>query len=279
MTRRVLEIVTLVAGFAIILTVALAGSDGVRSTHSTYDDGKEGYEALFNVLRGEGVDVRRLEKPLGLLDPDVRVIAVVPDSSRTPYDAADLRRLRSFASRGGSIVYFRDASAVDSPLGKNLKKHVTYLDAGGFTNAALDAQPSHARIAYDALAGRGPVVFDETLHGYVQTATLWSILPVPVRAAFYVAALAALLAIVGANVRFAPPVAIVPPQERDSREYLDSMAALLERARAGQAAIARFARACPSDRELRDLAQEGKPGDAAVLRAAQRYALQRKERA
>ncbi len=89
------------------------------------------------------------------------------------------------------------------------------------------------------------------------------------------------LALIGANVPFAPPLPAKPPDERDSSAYVDAMAALMRRARAVRAATTLFAadairrargrenpgvRAAVADLErLRDLPH---PSDAVLVRAA-----------
>jgi hypothetical protein len=151
------------------------------------------------------------------------------------------------------------------------------LDVSRFTNRALSENPRNAVAAYDVLAGHGLVVFDEHLHGYGTDRTLWSVLPPPVRAAFWLVVAALLIVLVDANVRFAPPVIREVRGERDSAAYITSMASLLRRARAGAAAIARFAKKAKDDDELQQLAQRLHPSDAMVLRAAILAARRRKE--
>jgi hypothetical protein len=155
--------------------------------------------------------------------------------------------------------------------------HVTILDATQFTNRALSEDPRRIIKAYDVLAGHGMVAFDERLHGFGTDRTLWSVLPLPVRAAFWIVVVAVLIVLVDANIRFAPPVVREPPADRDSTAYIASMGALLRRARAGAAAIARFAKKAKDDDELQDLAQVAHPSNAMVLRAAVLAAQHRKE--
>jgi hypothetical protein len=70
---------------------------------------------------------------------------------------------------------------------------------------------------------------------------MWSVLPAPVHAAVWIVCALVLIALIGANVPFAPPIPVRPPDERDSSAYLDAMAALMRRARASRAAVATFA--------------------------------------
>ena len=132
---------------------------------------------------------------------------------------------------------------------------------------------------YEALAGKGLVAFDERPYGYDRTRSLWSVLPAPVHVAFWVAVLAVLLALIDANVRFAPAIARDPPADRDSSDYLRSMAALLRRGHAGRSSIERFARAYPNSPDLAELAAITRPSNAQVLRAAAFYAALRKDHA
>jgi hypothetical protein len=96
--------------------------------------------------------------------------------------------------------------------------------------ALLDA--GNLRFAYNAVAGGGDVAFDEYVHGYEDSPTLWSALPPAVRAAAAMVCVAVLLALVGANVPFAPPYLPNAPDERDSTDYITAMADLMRRSRA-----------------------------------------------
>lgn len=284
MKRRAVELAILVAGVALLLYVTFTSQSGPLSTYSTFDTGPNGYEALFNVLRGENVQVERLQQPLALRDPKTRVIAftsTLPEVAAGRgliYDGNDYKQLAAFAKAGGRIVYF--ASPHNDPMRDAIarnKLHVTMLDATKFNNRALAENPLRIVAAYDALAGRGLVAFDERLHGYGVDRTMWSVLPWPVRAAFWIVVLAVSIVLVDANIRFAPAVVLEPPAERDSAAYIASMAALLRRARAGAAAVARFAKKAKDDDELQQLAELTHPNDATVLRAAILAARRRKE--
>lgn len=278
MRGRTIELLAVIAVMAVLVALAVASAPAPPSTYSTYDTGRNGYRALFEVLRREGIPVTRLETPLGQLDPGTRVFAVTPPlpafGTKLPirYDAADRARIERFLARGGTVLAF---GAID---GMHRAKGLHVLDAAAYTNAALARDPRKALQIYRLVAGRGPVAFDERVHGYDRTRSLWSVLPGPVRAACWLAVLAVLIALVDANVRFVPPVEIEPAIDRDSSDYIRSMARLLRRARAGGAAIARFAHAYPQDAELRALAALTRPGEAAVLRAATIYSHRRKDR-
>jgi hypothetical protein len=99
-----------------------------------------------------------------------------------------------------------------------------------FGNAQIQ-NADNVRFAYNAIAGHGPAAFDEYVHGYDDGLTLWAALPSAVRAAVWIVLAIALLALVGANVRFAPPYLPTPPDERDSSDYISAMAELMRRTR------------------------------------------------
>lgn len=183
-----------------------------------------------------------------------------------------------FATRTGVPLLANDKGivALAYPLGKGTVIAITAPSL--FSNAHL-AAPDNARFAYDAIAGHGPVAFDEYVHGYDDNLTFWAALPPPVHAAVWIVAAIVLIALVGANVPFAPPIPLEPPDERDSSAYIDAMAALMRRARAARAAIEAFAADAARHRRGGDAARAARerieqlraipiPSDTALLEAA-----------
>ena len=277
MSRRIVEIVTLLVLFGFLAALAVLSAGNPPSTYSTYDTGRNGYRALFDVLQREDVPVTRLEVPLAQRPAGMKVLAVTPGlpafGRQIPiyYDRSDAERIDRFLTHGGTVLAFGTIPSVKP------SKNLHLLDVTRYTNAALRRDPRAALTIYQLVAGRGLVAFDERLHGYDRTQSLWSVLPRTVQIAAGLAALAVVLALIEANVRFAPPVVDEPPADRDSSDYVISMARLLRRAHAGRAAIERFARAYPNDRELQALALQAAPSDAAVLRAAAIFSERRKD--
>jgi hypothetical protein len=257
---------------AILCAIALSGASSAPSTYSSHDSGRNGYMALYGALDRVHVPLGRLEAPLAELPPDARVFVVTAPAppvfgTAVPivFSSNDLKRLRGFLARGGTIIAF----GTIRDLSKAKRLHVFNVD--DYTNSALDKTPSRALALYDELAGRGPVVFDEYVHGYDRTRSLWAVLPQPVRVACWIALAALVLWLIDANLRFAPVIPVEPPADRDSSDYVRSMAHLLRRARAGRATIARFAAAFPNDAQLAELARAQTPTDFAVLAAAVRF--------
>jgi Domain of unknown function (DUF4350) len=149
-----------------------------------------------------------------------------------------------------------------------------------FSNAHL-RDADNVRFAYNAIAGHGAVAFDEYVHGDDEDMSMWAALPRPVQIAVYVVALIVVLALIGANVPFAPPIPLDPPDERDSSAYLRAMGALMRRARAARAAVMVFAADAARRRrpnasaeqreaiaEIERINQEPHPSEAALVRAA-----------
>lgn len=101
------------------------------------------------------------------------------------------------------------------------------------------AQRANAQFAYAVLGGR-PVMFDERIYGYVNARSFWQVLPFPMRVAIVVACTGVLLAVIGANLPFAPPQPSAPADERDSSEYIASLARMLERGGAQRAIVQRL---------------------------------------
>jgi Domain of unknown function (DUF4350) len=99
-----------------------------------------------------------------------------------------------------------------------------------FGNAHL-RNADNLRFAYNAIAGHGPVAFDEYVHGYDDSLTLWGVLPAAVRAAVWIVIVILALALIGANVPFAPPLQPAPAGERTSADYITAIAELMRRSR------------------------------------------------
>ncbi len=196
---------------------------------------------------------------------------------RAPIDAAF-----PFARWRGAVPLLADDRGVVAVTYRVGKGDVVAITVPAlFSNAhLLDAD--NLAFAYDAVSGHGAVAFDEYVHGYDDDATLWQVLPQSVRLAAWVVAAIIGLALIGANVPFAPPVPAEPPDERDSSAFVDAMAALLRRAHAAGALTAAFAadalrrtkgRAISQNvrdavAELERLREPSTPSDAALLRAA-----------
>jgi hypothetical protein len=290
MRAHLTEILIAVCGLAALIAVALAQSANAPSTYSTYDTGPNGYRALYDVLAREGIPVRRFGRPVAELPANVRVFvitSVVPEMASgeayASYDRSDIRRLRSFLSRGGRMLLFVKPGSQFATL---FSQRAVLFDVDDYTNLELSRHPQRALRVYELLAKRGAVAFDERIHGYEEGRSTWSVLPAPVRAAFWVTLLALALVLVEANVRWLPPTPAVPPEDRDSSSYITSMASLLRRARAASAAIERFAedavrrhRNDPRAAELEQLASLEHPNGAALMRAARLYSSLRRDHA
>lgn len=235
---RTFELLALVLAIGVLGALAWTREGAPPSTYSTFDAGPNGYEALYNVLRSEDVPVSRLTDPLGLLPSDVRVLVVTSTffDGEGSYDSVDQKRLGAFIKRGGTLVVFTDKA---DPLHGAYPAKAVRLDAKSFRNVALERRPQNALLAYAATAGRGPVAFDERLHGYGTDRSMWSVLPSSVRTACMLVLIALLLALVGANTRWVPALAAEPPGDRDSSDYIASMARLLRRAGAPHVAYDR----------------------------------------
>ena len=182
--------------------------------------------------------------------PRVGISRPAPSGTHGAIAIADNRYTRGVERVRGPIdALFTFGSSVGTPLLANARGVVATRSAYGkgevvavtapslFANAHV-GERDNATFAYDAIAGHGPIAFDEYVHGYDDDMTFWQALPVPVRGALVLVAAVVVLALAGANLPFAPPVPLEPPDERDTSAYLRSMAALMRRARAASAAIA-----------------------------------------
>jgi hypothetical protein len=105
------------------------------------------------------------------------------------------------------------------------------IDETLLDNASL-ARGDRARLAFALGAPRragGLVSFDETIHGYLTPEHWWSIVPRPFLYALVVAGFALLVALFGAAVRLGPPLLPKPRDDRSSADFIEALAALLER--------------------------------------------------
>jgi hypothetical protein len=294
---RRFDVAFFIAGIFIIAALAYAGATAPRphqSVASTYDTGRNGYRALYEVLQGAGVPVSRFESELPLLGSSVRTLVLTgyeDDPSAKPLDEHDAEALHGFVARGGRFVAIDSEFAGSEdvtpgvgttvrapggreaiPLARNaytagvpnvrgaidwtfpFKERrgipllanssgmvaISYPFGRGeviaitapnlFDNATL-RNAGNLRFAYNVIAGHGNVAFDEYAHGYTETPSLWSVLPVPVRAAVWTVVAIAVIALVGANVPFAPPFLPDAPDERDSSHYITALAELMRRSR------------------------------------------------
>ncbi|MGA8474728.1 MAG: DUF4350 domain-containing protein [Candidatus Cybelea sp.] len=296
MTRLRPDIVILVVSALVIVLLAYERSTIEKphtSVYSTYDTGRNGYRALYDVLRAAGQPVRRFERDLATLDPSVKTLIVTgyeDDPSAKPLDEHDAAQLRSFVQNGGRLVaidtefagkddvtpgvgttvrssgndaialarnaYTAGVARVSGSIGwifpfKEPRGIPLLADGRGivavayrwgrgeviavtapalFGNAQL-RNADNLRFAYNAIAGHGEAAFDEYVHGYNNGLTMWAALPKPVHAAVWIVLALAVIALIGANVPFAPPYLPDPPDERDSSDYITAIAELMRRSR------------------------------------------------
>jgi hypothetical protein len=200
------------------------------------------------------------------------------DSGYTPACTAKRASVFRAGTLAAGIVYARGSGTV-----------VAVTTPSIFDNLHI-SQASNARFAYALFGGR-PAAFDERVHGYAAGRTFWEVLPQPMRVALGIALLAIVLAVIGANLPFAPPYQAQAPDERDSSAYIASLARMLERGGAAREAIARIARRCEHAlsnrtgderarmllRELRTLEATPRPVSQDVLHAGRIFARVRKE--
>ncbi len=109
MTRRFEVSIVIVS--AVVIALIAYGDGSTRkqppSVYSTYDTGRNGYRALYEVLHSAGVPVGRFERVLGTLDPSVKTLIITGnenDPGAHPLDEHDAARLRRFVQNGGRLV-------------------------------------------------------------------------------------------------------------------------------------------------------------------------------
>ncbi len=109
MTRR-LEVAIVIVSAVVIALIAYGDGSARKqrpSVYSTYDTGRNGYRALYEVLLDAGVPLSRFERVLGTLDPSVKTLVITGyenDPWAHPLDVHDAARLRRFVQNGGRLV-------------------------------------------------------------------------------------------------------------------------------------------------------------------------------
>jgi hypothetical protein len=265
-----------------ILILGIAGYVGEErgqtaiDTYSSYDARSGGYQAWYELLEREGVDVERFERAAAFLDGSIGTLIV---SEPLPFDPSavaptdlDALAIDNWIAAGGTIIALGESQpASQSPLRRvrfatlstarlramgvhtavsstrpiariGTYGHGTVVlvqDEGMFANGKI-ASADNARLAF-ALARLQPrsggVAFYETIHGYLVPEHWWLVAPRRLVIAIAVAALVAAIALFGAAIRLGPPLIAPSRREATSLEYLDAVASLYARARAVRQAI------------------------------------------
>ena len=193
-------------------------------------------------------------------------------------------------TKRAAALVLSGGSAIGVLLARGRGSIAQFATPALFDNLRL-AQRSNARVAY-AVFGEGPVRFDERIYGHAAGRTFWEVVPWAMRAAVAIAIGAALIAVIGANLPFAPPYAAEQPDERDSSAYVASLAHMLQRGGAAREAVARIVARCSQVlqpraagddrarmllRELRTLESTPQPGRDDLLAAGRIFARVRKD--
>ncbi|HET9394035.1 MAG TPA: DUF4350 domain-containing protein [Candidatus Rubrimentiphilum sp.] len=151
------------------------------------------------------------------------------------------RSLPADCGSAKSVLLRSGKNPVAVALDRGRGRVVEFTTPTIFDNLRL-AQGDNARFAYDLFSAK-TVAFDERVYGYAQGRTFWEVLPQPVHIAIFVALGALLLAIIGANLPFAPPYRIEAQDERDSSDYILSLARMLQRGGAAREVVAKIFKA------------------------------------
>ena len=151
MKRRLDAVLLTVAGVLFLLVGYernAIDSDRKPSIFSTYDTGRNGYRALFEILLGAGVPVRRFEAPLGTLDRSIRTLIVSSYefedfNTAHPLDEHDAALLRGFVRNGGRLV------AIDAEFAGHVRR-----GSGCRLDGDRRGQQRHRAIAQHLYRGR-----------------------------------------------------------------------------------------------------------------------------
>jgi hypothetical protein len=232
---------------------------------------------------------------LGL--PSTRIVASKDVWTSCGYHGRRLRVGGEFATvlrmrcgKGRSVLLAGRSGAVAVAVKRGRGEIVEMVTPTVLDNLRL-AELGNAAFAYDLFSAGAPPLFDERVHGYAAGKTFWQVLPWPVRAAVLLALGALLIAVVGANLRSAPPRQLEIEDERDSSAYIASLAGMLQRGGVARDIIARIAKAASGLRspaandehgrtafaELNSLRERHDAGPREVLRAGTIFAQLRKD--
>jgi hypothetical protein len=280
MTRRPSFVeIALVAGAILILGVAGFVAEEHRQaavdTYSSYDARSGGYQAWYELLEREGVNVSRFERAAAFLDGSIGTLIV---SLPLPFDKnviapteIDRVAIDDWIARGGTIVSLgpfdlqphsplaqvrfrvlsqarlqamgvRSVSSRLRPIVREgtYKRGAIYLvqDEAVFSNKEI-ATADNARLAYalTRLHGGGNVAFYETIHGYFVPEHWWLVAPPRLVYAIVAATLVVALALIGGAIRLGPPLVVSRRREATSLEYVDAVASLYARGHAVRQAL------------------------------------------
>lgn len=115
MTSRRMDLWILIAGALLVVVIAFARNAAEQrpppSVFSTYDTGRNGYAAWYDVAQRSGLPVRRFENALGTLDPGIGTLVISGyenDPAAKPLDSNDAKFLAAWVKRGGRLVVLDD---------------------------------------------------------------------------------------------------------------------------------------------------------------------------
>ncbi|HEV3157939.1 MAG TPA: DUF4350 domain-containing protein [Candidatus Baltobacteraceae bacterium] len=244
---------------------------------SSFDDGPEGYHAWYELLVKEGLDVSRFSQRAAFLDASTAtlIVAEAPAEFAVPVLESDVVALADWIREGGTLIVLGNVSAFrriadelkPSPMrsvsSMTLRTAgINHLDAASkspsirrayagrgaiiyladarlLTNSRI-SRGDRARFAFWLAQTRrrtGNVAFDETPHGYLTAVHWWLLFPRTLVAAIVAGAIIVILAMVGAGIRFGPPIHPVQRRDPSSSEYIEAVASLFARADAAHKAL------------------------------------------
>ena len=173
----------------------------------------------------------RASRSLALLDPSLarlRIARVFSESTRR-WRVPPNGRVLLDDGRGPLVVrYAFGAGRVTAAIDETL-----------FTNANL-ARGDRARLAVALGTPRsagGRMAFDETVHGFGTPEHWWQVIPRDLALALALAAVALVVATIGAAARLGPPVRFEPRTDRGTADFIDAVASLFARAKAVRRAL------------------------------------------
>lgn len=240
----------------VVVAAALGTGDGAsQPAYTVFGTGGKGASVLFDALKAMNYPVRVGFSPIGESTSKNDIVVII-EPSPLYFSESDMSRLLSWVRGGGRLIFFggrgergpRIESGFDSPAYYEDEQLALYAHGLGealvgdpevVTNAALKDDPSVGVFIHRMidLWGCDAVVFNESVHGFRQSAGFFGILPIGLKLLLYQLGLVTLMTVWRLGKRFGRPVPYYEELEREESESVTALAVIYKNAGKGEAAL------------------------------------------